>query len=226
MRAGGVRSRPGGRAVAGSVILHVLIAAAVVVPGYARRTASPQFQVYRVNIVSPPPRAQGDPTPATPAQQTRVVRPEPAQPPKAEPKRPEPRRPQPAKTPAADPPKADTVSRGQRPNPRSPGGDGLNVRLEGVTCPSPEYCDNIIRQIYRHFRWSGPPGLYAQVYFVIRRDGSVEDLRILRESGNPAFDLEAMGAIEAAGNSKAFGPIPKEFRADRLPIQFDFYPPR
>ena len=99
------------------------------------------------------------------------------------------------------------------------------MQLEGEQCPDPEYCDGIIRQIYRYFRWTGAPHLRAEVYFVIRRDGSVEDLRIVRPSGSLEFDFEAMGAIEQAGRRKAFGPLPPAFGRDRLPILFEFRPP-
>ncbi len=45
-----------------------------------------------------------------------------------------------------------------------------------------------------------------------------------RRSGNFSFDLSAQGAIEAAGNAKAFGPLPDGWDADVLPVSFFFTP--
>jgi outer membrane biosynthesis protein TonB len=61
---------------------------------------------------------------------------------------------------------------------------------------------------------------------VIRRDGSVDPASIQRvtSSGNYSFDLQAMGAVEAAANAKAFGSLPSGYPDDILPISFRFSP--
>ena len=80
-------------------------------------------------------------------------------------------------------------------------------------------------EVYR--RWDRPSGgtsLQAEVAFLILRDGSVREIKFLRSSGNFAFDLDAQGAIEAAGNARAFGPLPDGYPADVLPVSFYFTP--
>jgi outer membrane biosynthesis protein TonB len=62
------------------------------------------------------------------------------------------------------------------------------------------------------------------VYFLIQRDGRVTDFDFRRKSGSSAFDIAARGAIEAAGRSRAFGPLPDGFRDDVLPVIFTFTP--
>ena len=59
---------------------------------------------------------------------------------------------------------------------------------------------------------------------MIRRDGTVHDIRFVTRSGSFAFDLSAQGAIEAAGNASAFGPLPDGWEADVLPVSFYFKP--
>jgi outer membrane biosynthesis protein TonB len=60
--------------------------------------------------------------------------------------------------------------------------------------------------------------------FFIHRDGSVTNFRFVQRSGNFGFDLEAQGAIEAAANAGAFGPLPDGFSEDVLPVSFFFDP--
>ena len=60
--------------------------------------------------------------------------------------------------------------------------------------------------------------------FFIHRDGSVSGIQFIKRSGDFSFDLEAQGAIEAAGNAKAFGPLPDGYPADILPVSFFFSP--
>lgn len=106
-------------------------------------------------------------------------------------------------------------------------GAEVPVRLEGAPFPFPEYLENIIVQIKRHWR---PPGggrqLRAELAFTINSDGSVENISWVRRSGNPSFDLEARGAIEAAGRRRAFGPLPEDYMAEQLRVSFFFDPTR
>ena len=104
------------------------------------------------------------------------------------------------------------------------GRDVANVSVPGIQFPFPEYLRNIVAQVLR--RWSPPGGraLTAEVSFLIRRDGSVHDLRFKTPSGNFSFDLSAQGAIEAAANARAFGPLPDGWETDVLPIVFFFEP--
>ncbi len=105
-------------------------------------------------------------------------------------------------------------------------GTDVPVRLEGAF-PYPDYLANVILQIKRHWRPpSGGQQLRAELAFTILRDGSVIDVAWVRRSGVPSFDLEARGAIEAAGRRHAFGPLPDGYPADQLRVSFFFDPTR
>ena len=148
------------------------------------------------------------------------------------PERPPPPRDEPAPAPVA--PKPDELEPAAKPQPidslptdvePSTGADVANVRTEGIEFPHPEYLRNIVSQVYR--RWHRPSGsisLRAEVIFFIRRDGSMSNLRFTKRSGSFSFDLEAHGAIEAAANVGAFGPLPDEFGSDMLAVNFFFDP--
>jgi outer membrane biosynthesis protein TonB len=82
-----------------------------------------------------------------------------------------------------------------------------------------------VQEVYR--RWQRPLGnaaLRAEVSFLILRDGGVREIRLTRPSGSFSFDLSAQGAIEAAGSTGAFGPLPDDYPADVLPVSFYFTP--
>ena len=100
----------------------------------------------------------------------------------------------------------------------------MNVSVPGLKFPYPGYLANIVRQVALRFSPPGASTLSADVSFLIHRDGSVSDVRIVRKSGNYGFDLEARGAVEAAGEAKAFGRLPEAFRDDVLPVTFAFDP--
>jgi outer membrane biosynthesis protein TonB len=103
------------------------------------------------------------------------------------------------------------------------GTDVANIKIPGIEFPYPEYLRNIMNEVLR--RWNAPNNrLRAEVAFLILKDGSVRDIRFLQRSGNFSFDLEAQGAIEAAGNGKAFGPLPDGWDANVLPVTFVFEP--
>lgn len=105
------------------------------------------------------------------------------------------------------------------------GQDIANIRIQGVAFQYPEYLRNIVTQVLR--RWQQPTGrvnLTAEVAFTIQKDGSVTEIEVLNGSGSFAFDLAARGAIEAAAEAKAFGPLPTGFNGVSLPIAFAFEP--
>ena len=58
----------------------------------------------------------------------------------------------------------------------------------------------------------------------MHRDGSISNFQFVKRSGNFGFDLEAQGAIEAAANAGAFGPLPEGYPSDVLPVSFFFDP--
>jgi protein TonB len=107
----------------------------------------------------------------------------------------------------------------------STGSDISNVNTLGKMFPFPEYLRNLVSQIYR--RWNRPADdspLKAEVGFVILKDGTVRDIRILSGSRSYSFDQEALGAVEAAATVKAFGPLPAGYGQDYLQIAFTFSP--
>jgi periplasmic protein TonB len=104
------------------------------------------------------------------------------------------------------------------------GTDVANVQIAGLQFPYRGYLDNIVRQVA--LRFTPPRGsvLTADVAFLIHRDGSVSNVRVVKRSGNFSFDVEARGAVESAGQARAFGPLPEGFREDVLPVTFSFDP--
>ena len=220
-----------------SLLLHL----AVAVPLFLARpdTAPARPPIYRVDLVAAPPGPRQEGVVA-PQPQTQPEQPAPT-PPRAE------RKPQemaappterpPARTrtppPPATPTPAPTTTppATTAPAPQAGGGatgdrgtDVATVRTEGIEFPYPAYLQNIVRQIAKRFDPPRRGALSAEVTFLIRRDGSVADIRISSRSGNFEFDQDAMGAVEAAARAGAFGPLPDGFPDDVLPVIFSFDP--
>ncbi len=67
------------------------------------------------------------------------------------------------------------------------------------------------------------PGLKGKyvtgVYFIVRRDGEISDLRVERSSGIDSLDLSARRAIE---NAAPFAPLPTDFSSQYLVVHFEF----
>ena len=107
------------------------------------------------------------------------------------------------------------------------GSDVATIKTPGLAFPFPEYLRNIVTQVYQRWdRASAKQSNFAEISFLILRDGSVRDIHFVTRSGSFAFDLDAQGAVEAAGNSQAFGPLPDGWEADVLPVSFYFQPTR
>ena len=180
----------------------------------------------REALPTPPPEEKPAPPP-----------PKPAPPQKA---KPAPVTPKPAKTtpaPAATPPPVESE---REPAPRtaaqvapapgetpSTGTDVATIKTPGLAFPFPEYLRNIVTQVYQRWdRASAKQSNFAEISFLILRDGSVRDIHFVTRSGSFAFDIDAQGAIEAAGNTQAFGQLPDGWEADVLPVSFYFKPTR
>ncbi len=227
------RRAPGlGGPLAISVLLHVSLAAAVLLFKGAEVADMPPM--HRVDLVAAPAgeRAAGvvrEQPPETPPTETKA-------PPKAEMNTAEKVAPIKPPTKAAKATTRATTNITKAPQrvdvrkaPTAGGGavggtgaDVVTVRIEGIDFPFPGYLQNIIRQIALNFRPRNPGALKAEVFFMIRRDGTVTGFRFIKSSGNYAFDLEAEGAVEAA--AAGFGPLPAGFSSDILPVQFYFDP--
>jgi protein TonB len=217
-----------------SVFLHAGILAAFLSLRSARPAATPP--IYRVNIIAaaPGPAAAGlVNAPTTPVDETKPPPPRPKSDEIAPVQTKVPRRQQKIATPGV----ADRRVDRNAPAPKAAGGeeggrgaDVANVRTEGVDFPYPGYLENIVRQIALRFKPPrGPASLKAEVMFLIKRDGTISGFRFMQRSGSFAFDLEAQGAIEVAGQPNVrgqtpFGPLPSGFREDVLPVMFSFDP--
>ncbi|HEX6940330.1 MAG TPA: TonB C-terminal domain-containing protein [Longimicrobiales bacterium] len=237
-------ARPGGAALLASLTVHAVAAAAVVSRALVAPPPLPAFKVYEVKIVSPPPLVAGPPEPVA-VNAPKVTKPAPEPEPEPAPAKAKPKPPpkaEPAPDPAAtaavkDAPKEGAQKekesesaappRGAKPDPDAKvGGEGIDIRIEGEEFPFPGYLENIQLQIARYFRWTGRPGLEAEIYFEILADGTITGMRLVRGSGDASFNFEAMAAIEQAGKRAAFGPLPEGFSGDRLPVLFYFRPAR
>lgn len=213
-----------GLGLAGTITVH---AVAVVLLTAGTPSRKPLPPTYRVRLVAAP----------APDQETRKA-PEAFERPAEE---------KPAPVPAAKPPpRSSTVSRatppptqdatrreaaprttsqnqplpGERP---STGNDVATVSTEGVEFPFPVYLQNVVAQVLR--RWKRPDGstaLEAEVSFFVHRDGSITGLQLLKRSGVYDFDMEALGAVESAGRSSAFGDLPDGWQSDVLFVRFYF----
>lgn len=103
------------------------------------------------------------------------------------------------------------------------GADVRNLRVEGIAFPFPGYLSNIMRKIT--LAYSPRPSsaaLVAEIKFMIRRDGSVSDIQVVKSSGNRLFDLDASGTVESVGATRGFGPLPSEWTDDVLIVYFTF----
>ena len=210
----------------GTLTIHAGALALVLVVVRPPKLLPPAYAVELVAAPAPAPKQRlapaATPTPppepvAPPRTVTPKVKAAPVPPPKTPPKAVEPQ--QQEKAPRTSSPATPLPS--ETP---STGTDVATVKTPGLAFPYPEYLRNIVNQVYR--RWGTPSvALQAEISFLILRDGSVRDIRFVTRSGNFSFDLDAQGAVEAAGTAKDFGPLPDGWGADVLPVTFYFQPP-
>jgi outer membrane biosynthesis protein TonB len=222
--------------IAASVLFHAAVAVAFIfMTAHGREAPTPPL--YKVQLLAAPagPRAAGvvqppdvTPAPPTPAPIPKST-PETKLAPKAKPKTvTPPKKATPVAQPKTAPPKTETAA------PKAGGGaiggkgaDESPLDTPGLEFPYPEYLRNIAREVIHQFQTQQTRlTLVADVAFIIRRDGTIDpnSLRIAKSSGNYAFDQQALGAVEAAGNTKRFGSLPAGFREDILPVVFRFTP--
>ena len=120
-----------------------------------------------------------------------------------------------AKTTAA--PKAGAGTQGGK------GADVANLRTAGIEFPYPGYLQNIVRQIA--LSWAprrASSTLVTEVKFMIRRDGSVAGIEIVKASNDGLYNADAMGAVEAVGATRGFGALPSGWKDDVLVVYFTF----
>lgn len=220
-----------GLPLTGSIALHAVLIGAFVV--LRPPPPPPSAPVYRVDLVAAPAgeRAAGvvkPPTPEPPAAAP-PVRPKPT--PHEMPAPPTAKPPKKAVTSEATPTSPTEAKPDTKPPTTAGGGetggrgtDVVTVNTGGIDFPYPGYLENIVRQIALRFQTSSRGALHAEVFFIINRDGSVKGISIVQRSGAYSFDADAQGAVEAAANAKAFGPLPSGYTEGSLPVTFKFDP--
>lgn len=223
------RGRPPGTTVGliGTVLVHAAAAAFAFTQASPVKAGPPSYAVELVAAPAPAPKQrlarEAVPTPP-PQEKPAPVKPLPKPKPPKTPPAPEPK-PPPTETEREPPPKTAapvTPVPGETP---STGTDVATIKTPGLQFPFPEYLRNIVTQVYRSWdRDAAGRNSFAEISFLILRDGSVRDIRFVTRSGSFSFDLGAQGAIEAAGNARAFGPLPDGWDADVLPVSFYFKP--
>ncbi len=225
MRGRGRAPTPVGMAVTGTVFVHGLVIVLLFGTPSGRTRLPP---TYRVRLIAAP--AADMESRKAPEAFERPAEEKPAPIPAA-------KRPQSTVSRATPPPTQDQTRReaaprttssttplpGEKP---STGNDVATVSTEGVAFPFPEYLQNMMSQVLRLWPPEQKSALEAEVSFLIHRDGSVTDLQFTRRSGSFAFDLEAQGVIEEAGNRRLFGALPDGWKPDVLYVRFYFAPRR
>jgi len=214
--AAGARRRPLDRNALG-VSLSVHLMALVVLFGVIPALEEPVVIYEAVQIVM---------VAGAPAPEDELVVETPEDPPPAEEEAPMPE-PEPAPEPdsaetplpAEEPPTPDPEEATPTEEPED-GTDVVTRRVEAFRRDYPEYYENIQNQIERCFRWQGSGRLEVLVTFRIRRDGTTADMEVAERSGNHAFDIDALGAVECAGRNDRLGPLPEDYPFSTLPVRF------
>ena len=226
----------------GTLMVHAAAVLFLVAAVKPTRASPPSYAVELVAAPAPTTKRlarEALPTPP-PEEKPAPPPPKPAPPQKDKPAPVTPKPPKPAKSTATPAPKPPPAESEREPAPRtaapvapvpgetpSTGTDVATIKTPGLAFPFPEYLRNIVTQVYQRWdRASAKQSNFAEISFLILRDGSVRDIRFVTRSGSFAFDLDAQGAIEAAGNTQAFGPLPDGWGADVLPVSFYFKPTR
>jgi protein TonB len=227
----------------GTVVVHAAAVVFLLSAVKPTRASPPSYAVDLVAAPAPTTKQrlarEALPTPP-PEEKPAPAPPKPAPPQKEKPAPVAPTPPKPAKTAPTPTPKPPPTETEREPSPRtaapvapapgetpSTGTDVATIKTPGLAFPFPEYLRNIVTQVYQRWdRGSAKQSNFAEISFLILRDGSVRDIRFVTRSGSFAFDLDAQGAIEAAGNNRAFGQLPDGWEADVLPVSFYFQPTR
>jgi periplasmic protein TonB len=221
------RAQPGRAAgFVGTLVVHAAAVSFLFTAVKPTRAAPPSYAVDLVAAPAPTQKRlarEALPTPP-PEEKPAPVKPTPPKPAKT-PAPPKPKPPQPTEVKKEPAPKTAAEATPAPNETPSTGSDVATIKTPGLAFPYPEYLRNIVTQVYQ--RWdqgAAKQRNFAEISFLILRDGSVRDIRFVTRSGSFAFDLEAQGAIEAAGNTKAFGPLPDGWETDVLPVSFYFKP--
>jgi TonB family protein len=228
-----------------AVVLHLLVAAAVIGLPKLAADERPEIDYVAVQLLPAPALGtRGTPAPAPapvvdepePVVEEPAPEPEPPEPdvpvlpePEADPPPPDP--PAPTPEPRRDPPREETPPRRETPpatnEPPGPvgreggefhGSGRFGVRAvgaDGSTFEFSYYLDQMLGQIERS--WTRPPGedLEALVSYRVLRDGRIVDVELEESSGSRSFDLSALRALR---NASPLPRLPAAFRQDALEV--------
>ena len=221
-----------------SVVVHLSLVAAIVFWGGSTELQRPP--IYRVELVGAPPgprqagvvKAAAEKPVASKADIAGAERPAPTE--KAMPTKKAPV-PAPKATPSTErtrdagaktAPVATKATAAPQAGAGAQGGKGAdvaNVSTRGIEFPYPGYLNNITRKIALNWKPARTSAaLVAEVKFMIRRDGSVAGIEVVRSSGDRLYDADGTGAIEAVGFTRGFGPLPTGYPDDVLVVYFTF----
>ncbi len=103
-------------------------------------------------------------------------------------------------------------------------GTGTGSGIGGGNFPYAYYINTLKNRVSSSWYSSlVSPGLRGKltviVYFRIKRNGSISELKLENESGNKALDLSALRAIKSAA---PFPPLPNDFTDQYLGVHFEF----
>jgi protein TonB len=134
---------------------------------------------------------------------------------------------EPKKTPPAAKPAATKSNAAVSQSSSSAGGRGAamsggnSLKLDAPDFPFPHYIALIQFRIENNWRapFSGQGQLLATMYFKIRRNGEVTDVKLEQSSGSIAFDQAAQRAVYSAN---PMPPLPAGSGLETLGVHFDF----
>lgn len=234
------RQRDGRRLSAGLVALagHVLLAAAVALaPAFAARRNDAPRDFMRVMIV--PAKALGDTTVVEPPRRAEpkkpsaaVAAPKPEVPKRTVEKETEPRpapervNPSPARPPSPEvqgaeesPSQAGSTARRGGPDGTAFGTSPFGSSEASLDDPNFQYgyyVQQMLALIGQHWvRPRSSPGTSMVIHFNITRRGELEQIEVVTESGNRAFDLAGYRAVALAS---PLPPLPQSYQADSLGV--------
>ncbi len=99
---------------------------------------------------------------------------------------------------------------------------GTSISVDAARFPFSYYLEAVEGKVSRNWfgtAVSGAEGLKCVVYFRLLRDGSIDDVRVEKSSGNRYFDESAVRAVRSAA---PFAPLPRAFSGMYLGIHFVF----
>jgi protein TonB len=94
------------------------------------------------------------------------------------------------------------------------------ISLDTAKFPFSYYTNTIVKKIGRSWQWSTGFGqLKTVLYFKIKRDGTISEIKVKKSSGDRYFDQQSVRAIEL---SSPFPPLPEGYDSDDLGVFFEF----